>query len=304
MKHCAIFSCKGLGDGLIAQVLANNLHVNGALATTFHPFLQGLQRWFPHVPIRPFPSVDKLVQFDAFFFIYEQSPWMQPLLAHCEKHYREQTTVLNPIATNNRDYPYWDVGKFDGRRTFVDNILSFCREGLCLKLLTKSNGIKIPEERAFERRIERVVLHPSSSRPGKDWPKEKFLALAQALGRRGYDPVFILGKEERKEWDLSKISAPLFEDLDALALFIAQSGYMIGNDSGIGHLASCLGLPTVAVCRSYKTAQFWRPAWERGKVVSPSLWIPNMKGLRLRDQHWKKWVGVNCVLKSFLNLAE
>lgn len=304
MKYCAVFSCKGLGDGLISLVLANNLYLNGAVVTTFHPFLQEMQRWFPYLSIRTFPNVEELVQFDAFFFIYEKSPWMLPLIAHCEKHYRDQTVVLNPIATKNRDYAYWDVGKFDGMRTFVDNILSFCRTSLCLKLLTKSNGIQIPEERELEKCAKRVIIHPSSSRPGKDWPKEKFLALSDQLKSLGYDPVFILGKEERDSWDLAQIKAPLFANLDQLALFVAASSYMIGNDSGIGHLASCLGLPTLTICRSSKTARFWRPAWARGKVITPSAWIPNLKGLRLRDAHWKKWIGVKRVLNQFNDLAD
>src|SRR5689334_5935940 len=230
MKHCAVFSCKGLGDGLISLVLSSNLYLNGAVVTTFHPFLQEMQRWFPHLSIRSFPTVEELVQFDAFFFIYEKSAWMLPLIAYCEKHYREQTAVLNPIATKNRDYPYWDVGRFDGMRTFVDNILSFCRSSLCLKLLTKSNGIEIPEEKEMEHHERRVIIHPSSSRPGKDWPKEKFFALSDLLKEHGYDPVFVLGKEERGGFDLTRINAPLFHNLDQLARFVAASGYMIGND--------------------------------------------------------------------------
>jgi heptosyltransferase III len=304
MKKCAVFSCKGLGDGLIALVLSNNLQVNGAVVTTFHPFLQGMQRWFPHLSIRSFPTIDELMQFDAFFFIYEQSPWMKPLLAHCEKHYPQQTVILNPIATCNKDYPYWEMGKFEGRRTFVDNILSFCRESLYLKLLTKSNGICVPDESPPERHKKRVILHPMSSRPGKDWPREKFIALAGALAAHGYEPIFILSQEERKGWDLSTVSAPFFENLEQLASFVSASGYMIGNDSGIGHLASCLGLPTVTICRSYHTAQFWRPSWARGKVIAPYGWIPNIKGMRLRDEHWKKWVSVKRVLKSFLHLEK
>src|SRR5690348_18510042 len=42
MQHCAVFSCQGMGDGLISLVLSNNLHLNGAEATTFHPFLNEL----------------------------------------------------------------------------------------------------------------------------------------------------------------------------------------------------------------------------------------------------------------------
>ncbi|MBS0620544.1 MAG: hypothetical protein JSS61_03690, partial [Verrucomicrobia bacterium] len=130
MKRCAVFSCMGLGDGLIALVLSNNLRLNGSVVTTFHPFLSSLQGWFPRLPIAPFPPLEKLAQFDAFFIIYEKSPWMQAIIAHCQTHFPQQTKILNPIATPNRDYPYWEVGKFDGRRPFVENLYNFCKEEL------------------------------------------------------------------------------------------------------------------------------------------------------------------------------
>lgn len=304
MKKCAVFSCKGLGDGLIALVLSSNLYINGADVTTFHPFLKGLQPWFPHLPIRPFPHVEELCQFDAFFIIYERSEEMQRILTHCEKYYPEQTIVLNPIATNNKDYLYWKIGKFKGCRTFVDNIVSFCRESLHLKLLTKDNGIRVPAGIISRCYPKRVILHPTSSRPGKDWSKVKFIALAEDLERCGYESFFILTEQERSNWDLSKIRAQIVTNLMDLAQFVCESGYMIGNDSGIGHLASCLGLPTITVCRSYRSAQFWRPAWAQGKVVAPKIWIPNIKGLRLRDTHWKKWVSVKHVLNQFLLIAK
>ena len=108
----AIFSCLGLGDGLIASVLANNLQLNGSTVTLFHPFLKQLQSWFPSIEISPFPPVEQLSRFDAFFFFYEKTEQMQKILQHCETHYPLQTKVLNPIATLNQDYPYWEMGKF------------------------------------------------------------------------------------------------------------------------------------------------------------------------------------------------
>ncbi len=302
MKKYAVFSCLGLGDGLIALVLSNNLRKSGGEVTTFHPFLSGLQAWFPHLPICPFPSVDALAQFDAFFVIYEKSLWMKSILEHCEKHYPLRTIVLNPIATNNRDYPYWENGKFEGRRTFVDNLVVFCERELGFQGATKENGIVIPEGILAKRCLKRVILHPTSSRPGKDWPQEKFLKVAEVLKSQGYEPLFVLSAEERKVWDLTQIDAPVINDLESLAELVCTSGCMIGNDSGIGHLASCLGVPTVTVCRSYQTAQFWRPAWAEGRICAPHAWIPNMKGLRLRDQYWKKWVRASQVLKNFHDL--
>jgi heptosyltransferase-3 len=299
MKRCAVFSCLGLGDGLIALVLSNNLHLNGYHVTTFHPFLHHLQGWFPHLPIRTFPPVDTLREFDRFFLIYEKSPWMQEALAYCGQHFPKCTTVLNPIATANRDYPYWEQGKFDGNRPFVENLYGFCKNVLKFAVTTKSNGIVVPDHVNPKRFNERVIFHPTSSRPGKNWTDKKYLKLADELRMRGFTPSFILTAEERQGWD---VDAPQFPGLSEMAAFICESGYMIGNDSGIGHLASCLGLPTVTICRSEQNGRFWRPAWAPGKVITPSEWIPNLKGLRLRDEHWKKWISVRSVLDAFLGL--
>jgi heptosyltransferase III len=308
MDRCAVFSCLGLGDGLIALVLSNNLHLNGGIVTTFHPFLENFQEWFPHLPLRPFPPQEELEsvlkEFDRFFIIYEKSPWMQAVLSHCLKHDPKRTVVLNPIATANRNYPYWEQGRFDGSRPFVENLYTFCKDILRFTVVTKSNGIAIPDgvrPRHFE---NRVIFHPTSSRPGKNWPREKYLELAIQLRSQGFCPSFILTQEERREWDPESFDVPSFTGQSEMTAFICESGYMIGNDSGIGHLASCLGLPTVTICRSEQNGKFWRPAWSPGKIITPSHWVPNLKGLRWRDQHWKKWISVRKVMSRFLCLKK
>lgn len=301
MKRCAVFSSKGLGDGLIALVLSNNLRLNGREVTTFHPFLQGLQGWFPLLNLQPFPSLEALSAFDSFFFFYEKSEWMQEVLSYCQRHFPNQLFVLNPIATQNRDYPYWEVGQFDGRFALVDNLVTFCQKQLGLSQVVKENGIVAPEK--ILRVPNRVVLHPTSSRKGKDWAQEKFIALSFALKQEGFEPYFVLHEKEREEWDLTQIEAPTFANLAALAQAVCASGYMIGNDSGIGHLASCLGVPTLTICRSAQSMRFWRPAWAKGRIVTPYSWIPNIKGLRLRDRHWKRLLSVSRVLREFKKLS-
>lgn len=306
-QRCAVFSCLGLGDGLIALVLSNNLHLNGGEVTTFHPFLDSLQNWFSHLPVRRFPAIENmdamLGQFDRFFIIYEKSPWMQAILKYCQTHYKDQTTILNPIATHRCDYPYWEQGRFDGNRAFVENLYTYCKDVLRFTVVTKSNGILIPEGVQQRRFANRVVIHPCSSREGKNWPQKKFLELARQLKGMGYAPSLILTKEERQEWVLDGLDAPLFANLPEMAAYVAESGSMIGNDSGIGHLASCLGVTTLTICRSAQASKFWRPAWAHGAVITPSPWIPNMKGFRMRDKYWKQWISVRRVVKEFSQQA-
>jgi len=289
----AVFSCLGLGDGLITAVLANNLVRHGGRVTLFHPFFHQLQAWFPHIDFRPFPP--SLEEFDRYFVVYERSDWMRKVLDEALSKFRSQTTVLNPIATPNTDYPFWEEGRFDGKVTFVDNLYVFCRDILKIPNPTRENGIVVPPSLVPRRHEGRVVIHPTSSRPGKNWPRLKFLKLAQQLRSEGMEPVFIVGPEERKEWP----EAPIFASLNEMAAFVCESGYMIGNDSGIGHLASNFGLPTLTLCKNSRTADFWKPSWAPNQVVLPLGWLPNIKGLRWRDHHWQWGISVRRVRSEF-----
>ena len=304
---CAIFSCLGLGDGLISLTLSNNLQSQGYETITYHPFLKQMQGWFPHLPMKGFAEFadvqHALENFDRFFIFFEKSPRMSQVIHYCQTHFPEKTTIINPIATPKTDYPFWENAKFNGRQTFANNLEIFCRNILGCKTATKENGITPLPEYLKAKHPLRVIIHPTSSRSGKNWPQEKFLALSKNLQARGYAPCFILTKEERDQWPASTPFAPEFVNLSDLAGFVYESGYMIGNDSGIGHLASCLGLPTVTICRSPMASAFWRPSWSPGRVVCPPSWIPNIKGLRLRDKHWKTWVSKSSVLRAFKSLV-
>ncbi len=295
---CAIFSCLGLGDGLIASVLGRNLKENGHEVVIFHPFLSQVQRWFPNLSFRPFPP--DLAEFDRYFIIYERSSWMQAILEECLSKYRAQTTVLNPIATPNTDYPYWEEGRFDGKKTFVENLCNFSRDILKLPKVTEKSGLVIPSDVIPQRYPQRVVIHPTSSRPGKNWPRVKFLKLAERLKQAGYEPVFTVGPKEYADWP----EAVVLPTLDAVFTFVAESGWMIGNDSGIGHLASAFGLPTVTLCRNERTVDFWHPCWAPNSVCLPSGWLPNVKGFRWRDERWQWGVSVGRVYSTFLSLAK
>lgn len=300
--RCAVFSCMGLGDGLLATILSKNLASHGHEVDTFHPFMHQLQGWFPDLPLKPFPSLDALAQYDRFFIVYERSPWMEAILALCLEKYRKETTVLNPIATPLHDYPYWEEGRFDGNLPFAENLVRFSSDLLGLTSASKDNGLRVPSGITPHKYPNRVVIHPTSSRMGKNWTLSKYLQLAEKLEKRGFEPAFILTKEERAAWP--HLPAPALENLEQMASFVAESGWMIGNDSGIGHLASCLGLPTLIICRSQMAANFWRPDWKRGMVLYPPKWIPNLKGLRWRDKKWQHFVPVSRVLKAFEELVE
>ena len=290
----AVFSCMGLGDCLLTSILSYNLAFQGDEVVTFHPFMSQLQGWFPHVIFRDRGDV-KLEEFDKVFIFYEKLPWMTHILEESLHKFRDRTTVLNPIATPNTDYPYWEEGGFNGLLPFADNLVTFCQTKLGIAGAVKNCGIIPPPDVIPRRYPDRVILHPTSSRRGKNWPRSKFLKLAKKLRKRGLTPVFVVSSQEREEWP----EAPSFSTLSEMARFVAESGYMIGNDSGIGHLASALGVPTVSLFKNERTAHFWRPAFAPGAICLPRGWLPNLKGLRWRDKYWHWGLTARYVLRVF-----
>jgi ADP-heptose:LPS heptosyltransferase len=99
-----------------------------------------------------------------------------------------------------------------------------------------------------------LCLHPGSGSPGKNWPKESFLKVAEGAARRWWLPcVVLLGPAEQDQslfW--SEASGPLLSVREGLpilevARMLGRATLYLGNDSGISHLAAALGVPVVAL---------------------------------------------------------
>jgi heptosyltransferase-3 len=93
-------------------------------------------------------------------------------------------------------------------------------------------------------REDRVIIHPYSSSPRKNWPMENFRAVAERL--------------EGVEWCVPG----RIEDLYELACWISTARLYIGNDSGISHLAAAVGTPVIAIFMS-TDPRVWAPRGER-----------------------------------------
>jgi heptosyltransferase III len=297
--RCAVFSCLGLGDGLLALVLSHNLQINGWEVTTYHPTLAQMQDWFPSLPIRPFPEEKNLKgaleSFEHFFLFFEKSSWMQKILNFCQIYYPARLKILNPIASCHQDYPYWAEGEFRGDLPLLHNLQQYLKK-LNLKNISPDNGIRPLSGLEHKKHPHRILLHPTSSRQGKNWLFNKYFKLQKKLQEEGKEAVFIATVKEQRQLG---IQAPVFQTLSDLARYVYESSFFIGNDSGIGHLASVLGLQTMTICRHPKVGNFWRPAWHSNTLITPPSWIPNFKGMRLRDRFWSRWISVKRVWKAY-----
>lgn len=95
----------------------------------------------------------------------------------------------------------------------------------------KSLGIffpTTPDPRSFSGQA-RAVIHTGAARAVRRWPLERWAQVAARLEQLGWRVTF-----------LKDTGAPLEALLDALE----QADVFLGNDSGPGHLAALLGVPT------------------------------------------------------------
>lgn len=306
-----VFCHNGLGDGVVSLVLSNNLQLNGWRVDTYQNTIGSMQSWIPHLPIFSYPSADqveRILHEYQWFFVFQNdsSEFIQKLIAEGKRRDPDQMKVIY-IYPSRRivNEPYYQDAQIDPDLPVAENLRRFCENILHLPKITKSNGFIPPEGLRHRFHEKRVAIHPTSSRPGKNWPRGKYVELIWHLSKEGFDPVLVLGSAEREGWkDQKEFFAPIFPTLDELARYIYESAYLLGNDSGLAHLASFLGIPTLTVTRRKALANLWAPSFAPNVVVTPHPWIPNIRGLRLRDRYWQKFISTEKVLRGFDRLIE
>jgi ADP-heptose:LPS heptosyltransferase len=123
-----------------------------------------------------------------------------------------------------------------------------------------------------------ALLHPGATDPRRRWPADRFAAIGNLLGERGYTVAVTGGADERD------LTARVVADtrgeahdlggavsLRGLTGLLARAMVVISNDTGPRHLAAAVGTPTVGVYwvgnminagpitrRLHRTALSWR----------------------------------------------
>jgi ADP-heptose:LPS heptosyltransferase len=121
-----------------------------------------------------------------------------------------------------------------------------------------------------------VLLHPGSGSKKKNWPLPNFLKLAEILKAKGQRPEFILGPAEADlqraliQTASDEIKLHIVSDLKRVLKLVNQAGAIIGNDSGISHLAAFTGIPTVAIFGP-SDPRIWKPIGRAVAVVRADI---------------------------------
>lgn len=125
-----------------------------------------------------------------------------------------------------------------------------------------------------------VGLAPGSREVRKNWPLDRYMALAVALAGKGCAPAFLIGPQEREWLATLRAGVPqaLFPEADPVdpALGVGRLEFAIAlgrrltatvaNDSGIGHLMAAIGMPLVSLFGPSDAAR-WAPFGERCVIV-------------------------------------
>lgn len=131
------------------------------------------------------------------------------------------------------------------------------------------------EERVFGSELNgRVVIHPGSGSPRKNWPLENWVVIIRELARLGVDVVVVGGEADEEVIQRLRegfgaregIQWLLNLPLRDLAMRLAGCRLFVGHDSGISHLAAASGCAVLAIFGPTDPG-IWRPLGRRVRVV-------------------------------------
>lgn len=301
----ALVAFDSLGDGLIYLMIAENLRRNGYDVTCYGNIAYQMRRWLADLKVKAYPERDGFESaFDGYDLVIASPPQFlrdtmdeqktealrQKWLLICQKtpeswrfdHTARLKHTLGAAAFEQL-HGLMDCSgsirfKRFGDESAVEMTLQYMRERMHLKAVGKEVRLSPPEGLQFRRNRKRIVVSPDSAGPEiKDWTPASFIALCHRLQARGYDPEIVVAPKHHERWAKmtgNVFATPCFPDIDRLCAHLYESGAVIANDSGNGHLASFLGIPVVTIYRKKNPLFHWRPDWGPGVVVCPALTIP------------------------------
>lgn len=102
-----------------------------------------------------------------------------------------------------------------------------------------------------------VAVHPGSGSRSKNWPIERFAAVARRLSG-GRPWLLALGPAEAEVPDVEGSIVARDWPVRTLGAALSRAGLFLGNDSGASHLAAASGAPTLALFGPTDPAR-WAP---------------------------------------------
>lgn len=177
---------------------------------------------------------------------------------------RRLIAFRNEAVAETASMPPWQADEHEARR--------WCR-------LLGHWGIEAdPEELAIERPADELpgwargatLLHPGAASAARRWPPQRWAAIARAEREAGRE-VLVTGSGEEVGLTRSIAAAggldPRRElagrtDLRGLAVLVGAAGTVVCGDTGVAHLATALGVPSVLLFGP-TSPRHWGPPEDR-----------------------------------------
>jgi ADP-heptose:LPS heptosyltransferase len=136
-----------------------------------------------------------------------------------------------------------------------------------------------------------LALGPGANWPPKIWPATAFAALVNRV-KEHFDGVILVGSpgdQERGQLVAANLSLPYLNlcgttDLLQAAAVLQQAATFVGNDSGLGHLASAVGTPTFTVFGPGQPERYHPWGEHSHWRVAPGNKLRNLSAEAIADQ--------------------
>ena len=296
MNKAVLLAPNGIGDGLLMMIAHHQLKIAGYDVTLYHEKAALLCPLFPESKIA-LPG--EIPPSDLLIVLNDNSKRAWDLIRNRKKTPELRFLFPTPCkAMQPEDF------LFSPKKPVASNIQEALKHILG-RSVTKENGLYVPKSAKVQKRI---LIHPTSADVKRNWLPRQFMDLARQLTRKGFTVAFATSPEERPYWKFveREFLLPEFSSLLEMASFISSCEVLIGNDSGIGHLASNIGVPTFTISGNKKRLQLWRPDFTKGEIATVPFPLPNFKGIhfRMRENLWQCFLPVKTVTKKFLKFYE
>lgn len=287
MSRIAIICNTGLGDGILFERLAHALSSQGHTCVVYSQFLLKVTSLYPGVNLSAYPKEIEDTSSD-FWQMHDEYIFQQ---------YAPGSNVHHPHS-----YVLGEGWRKESQ-TWSDHMRAFLDRTHPGSSSYIKSSIQPHPQWHHRRYPKRIMIHPTSLKEEKNWPESSFILLAKQLIHEGWDVEFCATAPEKNMWDPKLAKAGLSPmqalGLEALAKRIYESGYFIGNDSGVAHMAPALEIPTLKIFDRRSRAIFWSGGWPLTLEVLP--WPLPTRALRTR--FWKVFLPVFRVKRYFYDLV-
>ena len=184
---------------------------------------------------------------------------------------RNALWFANPQVPASAGGPPWRADEHEVQR--------WCRMLAAYGVAADPADIRLRLPTSGERARGVTLIHPGASSPARQWPLQRFAAVAHAERRRGRK-VLVTGT--RGEAELARRLAETAglpagaviagrTDLLELAATVAGAGRLVCGDTGVAHLAFALCTPAVVLFGPTSPAH-WGPPPAEGHSIHRVLW--------------------------------